>query len=134
MDETTRQLVRQRARDRCEYCQFPQKAVDAVFHVDHIIASQHTDIVDDSPLALALACDRCNLYKGTNLSSIDPVGKSIVVLYHPRRDRWSDHFLLEGAEIVGRTATGRATVRLLRMNAKRHVELRAWLIEEDAFN
>ena len=58
MDVATRRLVRERARDRCEYCRLPQAAVQATFHVEHIIAKQH--VVDDAPSNLALACDRCN--------------------------------------------------------------------------
>jgi len=70
----------------------------------------------------------CNAYKGTNLSSIDPQAGEIAVLFHPRRDAWHDHFTLRGAEIIGLTPSGRATVRLLRMNDDRRVALRAELI------
>lgn len=73
MDETIRMLVRQRAGDQCEYCRLPQAAVDATFHVDHIIPLQHIDDAVDEPESLALACDRCNFCKGTNLSSVDPL-------------------------------------------------------------
>jgi len=41
MDAAVRHLVRQRAGDCCEYCRLPQEAVDATFHVEHIIALQH---------------------------------------------------------------------------------------------
>lgn len=51
-------------------------------------------------------------------------------LFNPRRDRWDEHFAYRGGGIVGRTPTGRATVRLLQMNAPRRVELREeWLKE-----
>lgn len=127
MDDGIRQLVRQRANDRCEYCLLPQEASPLTFHVEHIIARQHLDgIVDeiDDPDVLALACDRCNAYKGTNLVSIDPDTRAVVPLYHPRQDIWTDHFVLQGSEIAGLTPTGRATVRLLQMNAPQRVELR----------
>jgi hypothetical protein len=45
-------------------------------------------------------------------------------LFHPRRDRWTDHFAREGTLIAGRTAIGRATVRLLAMNDRERVEVR----------
>jgi hypothetical protein len=100
------------------------------FHTEHVVAKQHATL--QHPDNLALACDRCNAYKGPNLTSVDPESGEIVLLFHPRRDTWSAHFLLEGGAVVGRTATGRATVRLLNMNAPRRVELRrAWLLEED---
>jgi hypothetical protein len=57
MDAKTRELVRQRAGERCEYCRFPQSAVPyLVFHVDHIVAKQHVDDVSDDPQLLAWAC------------------------------------------------------------------------------
>ncbi|MEM7317126.1 MAG: hypothetical protein AAF497_28665, partial [Planctomycetota bacterium] len=80
---------------------------------------------------LALACDRCNLHKGTNLSSVDPDSLETVALFHPRRDRWLDHFRFEGATIIGISPTGRATARLLQMNAKHRVQIRRWLIAEN---
>ncbi len=101
------------------------------FHVDHIIAKQHLAQVIDEPEALCLACNRCNAYKGTNLSSVDPVTDQVVPLYHPRRDVWSEHFSLGGGEVEGLTPTGRATVRLLHMNAPQRVELREhWILED----
>jgi len=94
----------------------------APFHVEHVVARQHGG--GDEPSNLAFACDRCNLHKGPNLTAIDPETGEIVPLFHPRRDSWQDHFRWENAEIVGRTPTGRATVRLLNMNAKRRLQLR----------
>jgi len=123
MDSAVRELVRGRAKDRCEYCRLPQSAVlFAPFHVEHVVARQHGG--GDEPSNLAFACDRCNLHKGPNLTAIDPETGEIVPLFHPRRDSWQDHFRWENAEIVGRTPTGRATVRLLNMNAKRRLQLR----------
>ena len=63
-------------------------------------------------------------YKGPNLSSIDPETRTLVALFHPRADLWSDHFVVRDGRIVGLTTRGRATVRLLNMNAPRRVELR----------
>jgi hypothetical protein len=133
MDAAIRNLVWQRAGERCEYCRLPQESVDVTFHVDHITAKQHIDEIVDDPNLLALACNRCNLHKGTNLSSIDPDSGDLVSLFHPRNDAWGDHFDLQGAEIVGITPTGRATARLLQMNAKRRLQLRANLIDTDSF-
>ncbi len=49
---------------------------------------------------------------------------TVVALFSPRRDVWTDHFVVRGVEILGLTPAGRATVRLLNMNAPRRVELR----------
>ena len=114
MDAATSQLVRQRAGNRCEYCRLPQNFSGLRFHVEHVIARQHGG--GDDPENLALACPECNLHKGTNLTGIDPDTSSVTTLFHPRRDKWRDHFKFEEGRIVGKTATGRTTVWLLQMN------------------
>lgn len=128
IDVGTRRLVHQRAGQRCEYCRLPEILGDVPFHVEHIVAKQHKQ--DDDPSNLALACDRCNLFKGPNLTSIDPETDEIANLYHPRKDVWSDHFMFRDAEFVGLTPTGRATIQLLQMNAKPRLELRQRLLAD----
>jgi hypothetical protein len=84
MDAATRDFVRRRAANRCEYCRMPQHATPLIpFHVEHIIATQHRP--DHSTDNLCLACDRCNAYKGPNLASLDNETGQIVPLFHPRR-------------------------------------------------
>lgn len=123
MDAGTRREVLDRASNCCEYCRIAQSAVPFVpFHVEHIIAQQHQ--VNDDLSNLALACHRCNAYKGTNLSSIDPDTGAIVSLFHPRNDVWAEHFRLLGAEIIPVSACGRATTRLLNFNDRYRLELR----------
>ena len=73
---------------------------------------------------LALACSHCNNGKAADLTAIDPLGGELVRLFNPRQQVWRDHFALEGAAIVGITPVGRATVRLLRMNAVERLEER----------
>jgi hypothetical protein len=134
MDARTRDLVRQRASWRCEYCRFPEHALPyLIFHVDHIIAKQHLDIVSDDPDLLAWACSECNYHKGPNLVGIDPLTMQISDLFNPRRDSWIDHFLIDRGRINGRTPTGRATARLLNMNAPRLVRLRSRLADQGEF-
>ena len=71
MDVTTCDLVRRRAGNRCEYCLLPQAHSQLTHHIEHIVAKQHggRDDIDN----LALACHRCNLRKGPNLTGVDPV-------------------------------------------------------------
>jgi hypothetical protein len=123
MDAATRELVRQRAANRCEYCLLRQEQTGLAHHVEHIVARQHRG--PDDLANLALACNRCNAHKGPNLTGIDPVSGELVPLFHPRRDVWADHFEFEGPRIVGLTAMGRATVFVLAMNDERRVERRA---------
>jgi HNH endonuclease len=127
MEPGLKELVRTRAGNACEYCRLPQDATPLIsFHIEHIVSRQHGG--SNEPGTLALACDRCNAYKGPNLTSIDPDSNAIVSLFNPRQDIWGDHFAIRGGRITGLTPKGRATVRLLNMNAPRRVELReAWL-------
>lgn len=125
MDLATRLLVRTRAGNRCEYCRLPQDGCSLTHHIEHIVPRQHGG--GDSDSNLALACHRCNLRKGPNLTGIDPITGEIVPLFDPRRDRWPDHFRHRGPAIEGVTAVGRATVKLLAMNDTRRVERRELL-------
>ncbi len=127
MDAALRDEVRRRANNRCEYCRLNQLHAPLVFQIEHIIAKQHGG--GDDRLNLALACDRCNLHKGTNLTSIDPETQQIVSLYNPRSQVWAEHFSVDDAFIIGLTPIGRATVRVLNMNATRRVRLRAALLQ-----
>jgi len=125
MDATTRDLVRRRAENRCEYCLLRQEHSELTHHIEHITAQQHGG--DDHVDNLALACHRCNCNKGPNLTGVDPISGELVPLFHPRRDRWAEHFLFHGVRIQGITPAGRATVQVLAMNDARRLELRSQL-------
>jgi len=101
------------------------------FHVEHIVPRKHegTDEIEN----LALACYFCNLHKGSNLTGIDPHSGRIVSLFHPRQQRWLRHFRWAGPMLVGRTATGRATVRVLAINFPHRVRIRQRLLEAGLF-
>jgi hypothetical protein len=131
VDESTKEQVRQRANFHCEYCQMPQELDELSFQVEHIIPRKHhgTDSLDN----LALACFACNNHKGANLSGIDPETREITRLFDPRRDSWFAHFRWNGAELAGRTAIGRVTIDVLRINLDYRIDLRSALIEEGIF-
>jgi hypothetical protein len=74
---------------------------------------------------LALSCIDCNLHKGTNLAGIDPQTDELTGLFYPRRQEWKDHFEWQGIYLAGKTTTGRATIRVLRINAEDQVALRS---------
>lgn len=120
--EPLREAVWQRAQGRCEYCLIHEENFLFAHEPDHIIAAQHGGATATDNLALA--CADCNRRKGPNLSSVDPDSNAVVPLLHPRRDRWSEHFFLDGPHIVGRTPTGRATVFLLQLNSEERVRIR----------
>ena len=95
----------------------------APLHIKYIIPKKHggSDEIEN----LALACIDCNLRKGTNLTGIDPESDEITQLFHPRRQLWTDHFEWAGIYLVGRTAIGRTTVRVLDTNSDGRLALRA---------
>jgi hypothetical protein len=130
MDTATRAAVRRRAGNRCEYCQLLQEHSELPHHIEHIVPRQHGG--SDDTGNLALACQRCNLNKGPNLAGMDSVSGKIAELFHPRRDRWEEHFFLEGVRIEGRTPVGRATVSVLGMNEDRRLKLRSELADREA--
>ena len=109
-----RRLVVSRAGNQCEYCGLSQQGQEATFHIDHILpksAGGRTHATN-----LALACVSCSLRKEARRSAIEPITHRRVPLFHPRRQRWRDHFRWDGFRIVGLTPTGRVTVAALQMN------------------
>jgi hypothetical protein len=131
MDAELRVLVRERAGHRCEYCRLHQDHTPYKLQIEHIVARKHGG---DEAANLALACDRCNLHKGSDLTTINPGTKQIIELFNPRTQSWHEHFVLNDVEIVGQTAVGRATVRLLQMNAARRLRLRIALQKRGELN
>jgi HNH endonuclease len=124
-----RREVGERARGCCEYCRSQVRFAMSSFVVDHIVprsagGATHTD-------NLALACSGCNAHKYNKTSALDPVSGETVMLYHPRRDRFRDHFTWSDdfTRILGITPSGRATVEALHMNHDGVTNLRRLLHE-----
>ena len=120
-----RELVRSRAAGVCEYCRISERFTLAEHEIDHVIAVKHggQTVVEN----LALCCAVCNRFKGSDIASIDPETGHLTPLFHPRLDSWDDHYEFRNGEILGLTATGRVTVRLLRMNRPTRVKERQLL-------
>ena len=131
MEAALTQLVWQRAKRHCEYCQLPQEADDRPFEIDHIRSRKHHGPTIASNLALS--CFRCNSFKGSDISGIDKSTRKLMPLFNPRRYKWATHFRWEGPYLIGRTAIGRVTLALLHINDEYRVELREMLIEEGVF-
>ena len=131
MDGALESHVWERARSRCEYCRLPALYTEAPFQIDHIIAKKHGG--ETLATNLALSCYSCNSYKGPNIASLDPDSGRLVRLFHPRKDRWNDHFTWNGPVLLGHTAIARATILVLWMNHPIVVETRRLLIAEGVF-
>ncbi|MGE0128170.1 MAG: HNH endonuclease [Blastocatellales bacterium] len=121
-----RRLVINRAGGLCEYCLIHQDDRPETHPIDHVIALKHGGRTEEKNLALA--CAICNNNKGSDLATIDPLSGEIVPLFNPRTQNWDDHFELFGAQIIGRTAIGRATVALLRLNDDERLSYRQSLV------
>jgi hypothetical protein len=119
--------VRERADWRCEYCHLPQSSQEAAFHIDHIRpCSKGGPTVASN---LALACVTCSLRKGARTHARDPLSKKRQPLFHPRQDRWSEHFeWTRGCRLLGRSSTGRATISALGINRPAVVAIRKALV------
>jgi hypothetical protein len=118
-----RREVARRAAGRCEYCGLSEAGQEARFHVDHIVpVAKNGPTVPDN---LALACVSCSLRKGARSTGNDPLTGRQATLFHPRNDRWSEHFRWQGCRVLGLTGTGRATIALLRMNRATALGIRA---------
>ena len=109
-----RQLVIERANNRCEYCLFPQEASLLALEMEHIIAEKHGGVTEANNLALA--CPFCNRAKGTDLGSIDSQTGQLTAFFNPRQQSWPDHFEFDGVKIVPLTAEARVTESILRLN------------------
>ena len=125
------------AKHRCGYCLTAEAISGAQMHVEHLTPLSHGGTSDEPNLWLA--CAWCNSYKAARAEGTDPETGTEAPLFNPRTQRWSDHFAWsdDGARIVGRTATGRATVLALRQNndyvvsARRHWTPARWHPPDD---
>jgi hypothetical protein len=92
-------------------------------HVDHIQPRREGGTTDLANLALA--CVSCSLRKGGSSETRDPETGSTVRLFHPRVDRWDEHFQLDDDfHIVGVSSIGRATVERSSMNRPLAIAIR----------
>lgn len=112
----------------CSYCRSPAIA-GVPMAVDHIIPLATGG--DNEPTNLCLACYRCNEFKNIQTAGKDPLTGMLSPLFHPRNQRWKDHFAWseDGQYLLGLTSTGRATIETLRMNDQQLRQARAiWIL------
>jgi len=120
-----RTLVSERAQFRCEYCLLHEDDSYSPHQIDHILSRKHGgESFEDN---LAYCCLRCNLWKGTDIGSLSARTSHMTRFFNPRRDRWSDHFRMDGAIIVPLTDEGEVTAKVLRLNLDKRVAERRLL-------
>ena len=116
MPSALRAIVAERDGYRCAYCQPSEENCALAMHLDHIVPEVAGGATDENNLCLV--CFSCNVNKGAQQNAVDPESGEIVPLFHPVQEHWADHFAWSenGMRIDGRTPTGRATARALKMN------------------
>jgi len=126
--EPLRHLVAKRAVYQCEYCHYPEEFSPSSFEIEHIKpqSAGGLTILDN----LALACSHCNAHKATRQKGTDPLTRARGLLFNPRSDDRSIHFVLNrsAGEIEGITAVGRAIIDVLKINAEQPTRARRNLI------
>lgn len=126
-------LVAQRAGHRCEYCHAPEVIFNFPFEVEHIIPLARDGA--DAAHNWALSCRSCNLRKFTHVEANDPESSESIRLFHPREDRWEEHFIVDqqSGYLTGVTAIGRATVACLKINSPLQVSARRQWVQLGLF-
>lgn len=98
------------ANHRCGYCQTQEVVSGIPLTVEHLLPKAQGG--NDEEENLWLSCRFCNGHKADQTEALDPKTDQLVPLFNPRRQTWHEHFAWSegGLKIVGKTATGRATV------------------------
>jgi hypothetical protein len=112
----------------------PTRGQVATFPIDHIVPRSAGGAND--PDNLALTCPHCNAHEWTAAEGVDPDTGEAVTLFNPRSDDWNEHFAWSAdrpGELLGVTATGRATIAALRVNDGDMIALRLLLAEVGLF-
>jgi hypothetical protein len=120
-----RKRVAERAYHVCEYCLIHEEDVFWGFEVDHVISRKHGGPTHFDNLAWT--CVSCNRNKGTDIATMSGSSPKLTALFHPRRDAWSEHFLLQQIRIEGLSPTGKGTATLLKLNDDTHLKERFYL-------
>ena len=117
----TKRRVFDRANSCCEYCQTCEYNTGQPMHTEHIIPDGNDELDN-----LCLSCASCNLSKGQATQAIDPESNTMVALFNPRIQHWSEHFewIDGGLRLRGKTNCGRATIVRLKINQERVVRAR----------
>jgi len=121
---TLKQDVRVQFNHCCAYCCTAERLTATTFEIEHIlplVAGGETILPN-----LCFACSTCNRHKGARQTAVDLQTGIIVPFFHPQQERWETHFAWndDNSEIIGLTATGRATILALKMNRSQLIRVR----------
>lgn len=116
--------IRSQFSNCCAYCQTAEALTVTTFELEHIqpLSADGKTTFEN----LCLACPSCNRHKAARQTAIDPDTNLEERLFHPYKQKWTDHFCWnnDSTEIIGLTPTGRATIRALKMNRDQLIRVR----------
>ena len=120
-------LVAQAGR-RCSYCRSSEQITGIELELDHVLPEALGGTSDEANLIPS--CGPCNDHEQARVMAEDPLTGQTVELFHPRWQRWTDHFAWEegGLRIQGLTPSGRATEHALQLNRPAVVAARRFWI------
>jgi hypothetical protein len=126
-----KEFIKERARRCCEYCCSQLNFSPDPFSIEHIIPLSKGGTYDLDNVALS--CQGCNNRKYNLTEAIDPIDGKLALLYHPRQQLRSNHFIWSDdfTELMGISPTGRATIVRLQLNREGVVNLRGLLREKN---
>ena len=129
ISRSLRAAVAKRAQRCCEYCRAQERYSPDSFSVEHVVPLSKGGASNSSNLAFA--CQGCNNRKYISIEAKDPASQEMSYLFHPRQQDWIKHFAWneDCTQILGLTATGRATVKKLKLNRSGLVNLRRILYD-----
>jgi len=101
-----RLTIAERAKNCCEYCLSQACFSMQSFSIEHIIPVAKGGKAELENLALS--CQGCNNHKYDKTDRYDTVSHQEVSLFHPRQQKWTEHFAWteDYTLIVGITPTG----------------------------
>ena len=126
-----RRLVVERAAGCCEYCRMSQEVGWLPYEIDHIRSEKHGGETNEDNLCFS--CVRCNSLKGSDIAGEDPLTKQAAFLFHPRRQKWVDHFRLNMTDIEPLSPEGRVTVYVLQLNHPDRIAERELAVQLDLY-
>ncbi len=124
-----RRRLAKKAKNRCGYCHTQESVSGVHLTLEHIIPQSKGG--ESKEPNLWLSCRLCNESKGVYIDFLDTESGSIVPLFNPVTQNWTDHFswIEAGARLAGLTPIGRATIAALDLNDEFRVRSRAIWIE-----
>lgn len=124
-----REQLAKKANYRCGYCQTQEVVSGVHLTLEHIVPqSKGGQTIEPN---LWLSCRLCNESKGVLTEYHDLESGTLVPLFNPNSQKWSDHFAWNESStlIVGLTPIGRATIGALDLNNEFRVRSRAIWVE-----